>query len=86
MITDYVLDATMGCKDGLFCFCPIEGDINGDFTVITGLNLISSSMPERGKVVAIVHADGQNAVEKFCAEYAPELEALQKLDTSDESE
>jgi len=72
----WVIDATMGCHDGLFTFCPIEGDIEGEYTVITGLNVVSSAPPKWGKVVAIVHADGQEAVESFCEENARYLEAL----------
>lgn len=63
-----VLDASMGIRDGLFCFCPIEGDITGDFTVITGLNYLSSRIPETYKLVAIIHEDGQEAVERFIEE------------------
>lgn len=71
-----VIDATMGCRDGLFTFCPIEGDVDGDFSVITGMNYISPVTPDGMKCVAIVHADGQDATEEFCKTYAKELEAI----------
>ena len=71
MQEQWVLDATIGCRDGLFCFCPIEGDISGDYNIIVGMNVISDKPP--GRLVAIVHADGQEAVEAFCEKYAEEL-------------
>ena len=70
---EYVLDATMGCNGGNFCFCPIEGDIYGEFSVITGMNFIGVRSP--GKLVAIVHEEGQAAVEKFCEDFAEELQS-----------
>lgn len=72
----WVIDATMGCMDGLFTFCPIEGDIDSEYSVVTGMNYVSDVPPKWGKVVAIVHTDGQEAVEKFCEENAIKLEAL----------
>ena len=40
--TECVIDASMGARDGLFTFCPIEGDVNGEFSVVTGMNFIGS--------------------------------------------
>ena len=72
---NWVLDATMGCRDGTFCFCPVEGDVAGDdWQLVTGMNFISDCPP--GKVVAVVHEDGQEAVDEFCEEYA---EAIGKI-------
>lgn len=73
---EYVIDATMGCRDGLFCLCPIEGNINADFAVIIGLNLLLRKKPEQMQVVAIVHSDGQGAVEEFFQKYQLELDAF----------
>ena len=72
----WVLDATMGYDGGMFTFCPVEGDINSEYTVVTGMNYLSDEPPEGCKVVAIIHADGQEAVEAFCEKYATELETL----------
>lgn len=79
MPEQYVIDASMGCKDGLFTFCPIQGDINSDFIVVTGLNYISTTPPTDGKLVAIVHPDGQEAVEAFCEEFKEELARLKSV-------
>ena len=74
--TECVLDASMGARDGLFTFCPIEGDVRGDFRVVTGMNFVSSRPPDRLSLVAIVHPDGQAAVERFCDEHREALEAM----------
>ena len=66
----------MGCRDGHFCFCPIEGDIHGAFVMVEGMNFVSAAVPAGLELVAIIHPDGQGAVEAFCAEYAPQLAAL----------
>jgi hypothetical protein len=76
MWTECVLDASMGCRDGMFIFCPIEGNIDGEFTVVTGMNFGSAEPPKGMKMVAIVHPDGQAAVEAFCELYKDALEAL----------
>ena len=68
----WVIDASMGVVCGQLCFCPIEGDIDGEFTVITGMN---SNVPLGGNLVAIWHPDGQEAVERFCEKYADILES-----------
>lgn len=71
-----VIDASMGVKGGLFTFCPIEGDIDGDFQVVTGMNYLSGKPPDSMKLIAIIHPDGQAAVDRFCSENAAALEAL----------
>lgn len=75
--SECVIDATMGYRDGKFTFCPIEGDINGEYSVIVGMNYISRMPPEGLTLVAIVHSDGQDAVDAFCAEYDDALRALE---------
>lgn len=74
----YVIDASMGVRDGLFCFCPIEGDIECEFTIITGFNCIDEDPPRGKELVAIWHEDGQEAVERFCVEFEYELEAMKQ--------
>lgn len=74
-----VLDATMGYRGGLFCFCPIQGDIGtGDFTVVTGMMFLSDMPHPSMKLVAIYHSDGQDEVEAFCEKYAKELQELEE--------
>lgn len=60
-----ILDATMGDRDEMFCFCPVEGDLDGGFSIVTGMNYISDKPPESYKFIAIVHEDGQDAAEAF---------------------
>jgi len=68
----------MGCVDRLFTFCPIEGDINGEFSVVTGMNIVSSCIPSGMNCVAVIHPDGDAAVGEFCVLYQAELSALLK--------
>ena len=74
----WVIDASMGYRDGMFTFCPIEGDLMGEHSIVIGMNVISDTLPTDRDVVAIVHEDGQKAVEEFCCQYESELDALAK--------
>jgi len=76
--TKYVIDASMDAGDGMFCFCPIEGDIGGDYSIVTGMNILSGPTKPPGDVVAIVHDNGQSAVEEFCSRRMIDLEVLRK--------
>jgi hypothetical protein len=71
MFENWVIDATMGYP---FCFCPVEGDLSGEFSIVTGMNLLTDKPP--GKLVGIIH--GQAAVEAFCEKYKTELDAITK--------
>lgn len=64
-----VIDASMGVRDGMLCFCPIERNSDGEITsVVTGLTFLGT--PGRDwKVVAVVHEGGQGAVEEFCEQH-----------------
>lgn len=66
----WVIDATMGYP---FCFCPLEGE-----TIITGMNVLADKPPGKGELVAVVHEDGQDAVEEFCAKYHDEIAAIRE--------
>ena len=72
---NWVVDCTLATPAGLFCFCPIEGDPEGEYNIVTGLNFISDHPGPGRKVVAVVHEDGQDAVEAWMAEHGAELEA-----------
>jgi hypothetical protein len=71
MFENWVIDATMGYP---FCFCPVRGDLHGEFEIVTGLNMIAAKLP--GKLVGVVHADGQQAVDEFCEKYKAELSVV----------
>jgi len=76
MFDKWVVDATMGAPGGLLCFCPVECDEDGDISsVITGMNLIAD-MPTEGDVIAVIHADGNEAVERFCDEHSDIMDRL----------
>ena len=72
---NWVLDATMGYP---FCFCPVEGDIKADYTIVTGLNMIGNTPPHNGRVVAVVHEGGQQAVDDFYAAHKTEIDEMLK--------
>lgn len=71
-----VLDASMGCRDGLFSFCEVRGDLDGEFEVMTGLTYVGARVPDGLRLVAIVHPGGQDAAEAFCIEHAEAIAAL----------
>ena len=70
MWDNWVIDATMGYP---LCFCPLDGDLDGEFQIVTGMNLIG--IPPKGKVVALVHEDGQEAADAFYQEHKDEIDA-----------
>lgn len=59
-LKNWVLDITLGEP---YAFCPIED--NGD--VVVGLTIITDKCP--GNLSGVMHLDGQEAVEKWCAEH-----------------
>ena len=59
----------------VFCFCPVSGDVNGEHKIVFGLNLIQGDLPP-GKVVCVVHPDGQGACEQWVEDNAEHLNAL----------
>jgi len=68
----WVLDATLDFfDDGLYCFCPIEGDLDGEYSIVFGMNIINDKPP--GKLVAIIHEDGQEALDNWCERHAEVL-------------
>jgi hypothetical protein len=72
--TQCVIDASMGYS-GAFTFCPIEGDLDGEYQVVTGMNFVGA--PPKGlKVVAVIHPDGPEAADDFCKKYEHELNNL----------
>lgn len=71
-----VIDASMGCRDGAFTFCPVEGDIDGEHSIITGMNYVGKLPPDGQRLVAIIHPDGDEAAESFCEKFQRELGAL----------
>ena len=64
----WVVDASMSYPgEGIFCFCPLDEAEN----VVTGMNLLAADPPAGSELVAVVHLDGQEAVEKFMVQYGP---------------
>lgn len=76
--TEWVIDASLS-RDGLFCFCPVEGDLAGEYSIVTGFNILSDRPPQSGKFVAVIHPDGQEAVEEWCQAHDAALTALSRI-------
>lgn len=68
---NWVIDATMGWPP---CFCPVEGDLDGEFSIVTGMNCMGA--PPDGLVVAVVHADGQESASIFYAKHKGEIDEI----------
>jgi hypothetical protein len=69
MFNECVIDASMGVRAGMLCFCPVERGPTGEIeNIVTGATFLGSP-PAGARVVAVVHEGGQDAVEAFCAEH-----------------
>ena len=66
---NWVIDATISTPD-LFCFVPVEGDINEpeSLVFVTGMNYLENTLPKGAKIVAVIHRDGDEAADKFYEE------------------
>ena len=69
---EWVIDAGF-CRDGLLCFCPIENAGTDEESIVFGFSHLGDKCP--GKLVGVVHEDGQEAVEAWCAENHDRIEA-----------
>ena len=67
----YVLDVSLS-KENLYCFCPYEGDIKGEFTVIVGMNIFTSWEEYKDKCDALWSPYGQEDVNAFVIRH-PEI-------------
>jgi len=52
------------------CYCPYEKD----GTIVVGMNLVTDKCP--GKLVALFHSDGQETLDKWCADNPDALEEI----------
>jgi len=79
MYEEWVIDATMYNNDGLLCFVPIENRVTDKETLVLGMNILSDVEHfEQGKIIGIVHMDGQKAVDRFCDEHSKLLKSLKE--------
>lgn len=77
MYDNWILDAGMSPGNGMFCFCPVELDDDGQITtVVTGLNMLSGQPPSSGVLIGVIHEDGQEAVEAFCEANREDIDRL----------
>lgn len=59
---EWLIDITHGTEP-LPCFVPYERE---DDAIVFGMNLLTDRCP--GELVGVIHAGGQEAVEKWCAD------------------
>lgn len=64
---NWVLDASMGWPP---CFCPIEGDIDGEYQIVIGMNFLGDPP---GKLVAVIH-ESQEKADAFYAAHKAEID------------
>ena len=68
---NWVLDASDNDGEPPFLFCPIEEDQ----TIIFGMNFMGLKPP--GKLVGVIHKDGQDAVMEWVDKHQNLLEGMQ---------
>jgi hypothetical protein len=71
----WVLDVTIEEPGAPYCFVPVEGDLEGEHSLVLGMNFLGAK-PPGGRLVGVVHMDGQEACDRYCAEHKDELDAL----------
>lgn len=70
---NWVADVSLadGQDEGLFCFVPLDGDPHGEHSLVVGLNYLSNKPP--GKLIGVVHMDGQEACDEWCAAHPGQI-------------
>jgi hypothetical protein len=69
MFDEWIIDATMGVRDGMFCLVPVRRGPDGEIEeIVTGMNFLSCFPPNDGRVVGVFHEDGQEAANHFVEE------------------
>jgi hypothetical protein len=71
---NYVVDATISGENGPLCVIPVEGWPDDPVFVI-GMNIVGS-IPKGGRMVGIIHEDGQAAVDDWFERNKARCEAL----------
>jgi len=75
MWTDWVIDASY-C-DEFLCFVPIENEGTDEERLIVGMNVLSDVEHfDLGRIVGIVHLDGQEACDRWVKKHPDILEAI----------
>jgi hypothetical protein len=71
----WVLDASLAGavedERGMYPFCPLEGDPDGEFKLLFGLTLLTDKPP--GRFIGVFHEDGSAAAEAWKEAHADYL-------------
>ena len=73
MFKTWVIDASHS-TDEFICFVPYE-----DETLYTGMSFLSDRCP--GKLIGVIHADGLEAVDKWCEAHPDWQEKYKKIES-----
>jgi len=75
----WVIDASMGDGTPPYCFIPVEFDEAGEVKAfVIGMNYISTEPPDGTYFIGVIHEDGQDATDAWCAERDEFLQDLFK--------
>jgi len=87
MYNQWVIDATLyNENDGMLCFVPIENAHTDQETLVLGLNILSDLEHfDHGKVIGVIHLDGQEAADIFCNEHPEIIENIKRKITNNEN-
>lgn len=72
MWDDWVIDVTLYNPElpNMLCFVPIEDIESDNPKFVFGMNLLTSLDGfDQGKIRGVIHADGTDALDKWCKEY-----------------
>lgn len=70
MWSEWVIDATFANPPGVYAFCPIEAD----GAVVLGMTMMTDKPP--GKLVGVMHSDGEAAAQAWLDAHKDEYDAL----------
>ena len=72
---DWAIDAGMSSKD-MLCYIPVEFAETESPVFVTGMNVLASPDEPPGKIAAVVHASGDEAAQRWCADNATIIERV----------
>ena len=84
---NWVVDITLYNEDNedtsdLLCFVPVEHfDDPEKRAFVVGMNYLTSpeGFSDRGKLVGIIHADGQEAIDKWVEDHPDLMKRLERI-------
>ena len=75
--TQWAIDATLS-DDEHICYVPVEGDPDNNPTFVLGMNFIGAPEQPPGKVIMVIHADGDAAAQAWVDDHQEVLVRVRK--------